>query len=415
MIIHILLLTLLLICYNITASAEENNPESLRLDLSRVNLYLESNQPDKAMALLQELKTRYPDNPDILAAEASAYLHTGNRGKSLALLNHLSELSPGNGAIRRMRTEAISVATPFAALEQNTINTGDNITEYVTRFTGSMRYSPQLAIGTSIEYNNIDADNVTQFDGTTGPVDTDNSRGEIYGTYGFNNGNQSTLSLYLAEGIIGGGASYSYIDTRGATTLKLALQRPDWEFIEEAIDRGRRDTVMLSRSHLFSPRLNLVVNASLNRYGLNDEYDIATSRAFNGGLSYLLPRMPGWDMTKHHAGIRFDYGLDSEYPFHVEKRTNIAGASYEPLPLNSREVHSLNATFTQALTPSFSYEISGGYAYDRLGGDGPLLSALLTWKPIDRLLLEAIASRSIRTETTSESVENIGIKAKWMF
>lgn len=410
--IHIFLLVFLLV-FPLVVQAEEVDA-TLRLELIRANLYLQTNQQEKALRLLESLKIKYADNPTLLAAEANAYLQAGYRGRALGVLNRLSFLNPDNKELPYLR-ERVAETTSYAAIDGNLRFTGDYLTEYLTRFSGIVPYSPHLSAGIIAEHNNVDMDWLTRIDGETRPFKGSNTRGELYADYNYDNGNHAVASIFMAEAVAGIGLLHSWLDKDGVTNIELNIQRPDWEFIEQVADRGRRDKLSVGRTHLFTPRLSLRADAGLNRYGLSDEINIANSATFFAGVSYIIPPFEAIDMIKHHAALWLDYAVDIEHPFHVEKRTDSDGFVFVPLPLESREIHSITTTLTQDIHKDVSYELFAGYAYDRLGGDGPIFGAYITWWPLQQLALEGNISRSIRKETSTETVDSMGIRGKWLF
>lgn len=402
-----ILFLLFFLLFPLAVQAEEEGDAALRLKLIRVNLYLETNQSDKALDLLETIKAEYPDNPKVLAAEASAYLQAGYRGKTIGLLNSLSVLSPGDDSMRYLRERAMSSDHPYAAIDEDIRFSGDYLTEHLTRFSGAVPYSTQLSAGMVLEHDRID--------GSGGAYKGDNTRGELYGAYNYDNGNRATASLFMADAVTGLGLWQNWLDNCGSSSIGVDIQRPNWDFVEQVAGKGRRDQVQISRTHLFTPRLNMTGSVALNRYGLNDEPNIANSAALFAGISYILPPFKAIDLVKHHASLWLNYALDAEHPFQVTKKTDSDGFVFTPLPLESREVHSMTVTLSQDVHKDVSYELFAGYAYDRLGGDGPLFGAYLTWWPLKQLALEGNISRSIRKETSSEAVDNMGIKGKWLF
>ncbi len=406
------LLLLLLLLLPLAAFADDD--DALRVKLTQANLYLQTNQNGKAIRLLESLKNDYPDTQAVLEAEADAYLQSGYRGRSIRLINRLLALAPDSETAQSLRNRAMKTE-PYAAISHNTRESGDYLTEQLTRLDAAIPYNNALALGMNVEHDRAEVDWLIHTNGQGGPYTGENTRAEFYGDYTEDNGNHSSLSLFMAESVAGIGVWHNWLDNCGATSVELNLQRPNWDFVEEVADRGRKDKAQISRTHLFTPRLSLTASAALNRYNLAHTSNTANSASLFAGLSYTLPPFKAIDLVKHHAALWLDYAIDAEHPFHVEKKTTIDGFVFTPLPLESREIHSLTITLSQELRQDFSYELFGGYSYDRLGDDGPLFGAYVTWWPLPGFAVEGTISRSIRKEYSNQTVRNIGIQGRWRF
>lgn len=387
------------------ALAQEEESSRLQLSLTRVKLLMETEKMDEALQLVETLKNDYPENPDVIAAEAELYFRMDNRGKGLSLIRQAGTLAPENDDILQRGQEALAGSQNFAAAGMDVRMTGHAIIEHVMRASGQFSLTSPLSVGIILENNHLSATNFQRANGVIETVKEDIQRGEFGVIYNRENGNQAKGSLFLSQGIIGVGADYSWTDLHGVTTFGGAFNRPNWEYIAMVIDEGTQDKLRISRTHMLTPRITLYGEAAINRYGIDDEDNVASSPSFEGDISYTLPVAHTQRVLGQQGFVKLRYGIDAEYPFDVKEKRTAAGVIYEPFALDSYEIHSVQVTIAKKLFNVLSVEAFGGYAIDRLGDDGPLAGASIFYQPNKHIVLEAMASRSIRKEVSSERLD----------
>src|SRR6185436_12396495 len=95
-----------------------------------------------------------------------------------------------------------------------------------------------------------------------------------------------------------------------------------------------------------------------NRYGLERLLHGATSAGGTAGVN--------WNFREAWPGVLATYGFDGEYRLTLAQRTGPDGRMFAPLPLLSREVHTVGGAFVHAARGGYlrgwRFESAGGYA-----------------------------------------------------
>jgi hypothetical protein len=397
------------------AGAEEISEQSnadLRLALTKVSLYAETDKMDQAFALVDQLKKQYPNNPQVLQAEADLNLRIGNRGAGFAALNRAMSIDPGNeDLIDRQRTAMVAQG-PFASAGYNFRRT-TLAYEHFARFAGQATVSPSMSIGVSAENDHLHSrEPITRVNGMAQHVDVDRQRATITLGKVYDNGNEAAALLYGNSDTLGAGLRYSMWDRHGATTVEGNVRRPNWEYVETVIADGTKDNIRLERKQIISSRLQATVGGGFNQHNLDDDSDAAQSLAWDLNLAYNYPYSLS-DRPGDEVMLGVYYTVDAEYFSHVDERT-FAGRTYKPLPASSYEIHSINLSASKDITSRLHTEAYGGYGVDRLGSNGPLFGGSLVYAPVEKLGIELRGTRTmLGGEHNTEREDQLGVNLKW--
>jgi tetratricopeptide (TPR) repeat protein len=389
--------------------------DQLSYDLNRVNLYMQTEQIDKARALIEQLRATHPQNAQVLAAEAELDIHVGQTKEGIDLLNKAQALAPNNEDIKARKKELTQLQSSFIQGSREVRITQDTSMEQVWGVKGEAgTRNSSIRGGAVLESNKIRIRSLVLADGTTSSVDETKQRGEFYLTNHYGNGNQARVSLFGAENDVGVGAAYTLLDKHGQTTFAADYQRPEWDYFESVVEEGTRDDIKITREQHLLPQVSALLSAAVKRYGLDGDDDVATSQAYELDLTYSLPEYKVAQLFGPNTYFDINYNIDAEYPFDVQKRTDASGTEYEPFPLESREIHNLTASVSKEVA-QVNFLGYGGYAYDRLGGDGPLFGGSVSYHPVQNLTVEAHASQSIRADLSSQTLDVVGMNLKLQF
>jgi tetratricopeptide (TPR) repeat protein len=392
----------------------QSSEESLSFDLNRVNLYLHTHQQDKAEVLLQQLKEKHPKDPQVLAAEAEFLFQNGRTKEAMNSLDKALAIAPHNEDLKARRKEMAGVESTYIFGEREVRITEDTSMEQLWRFKGEAGGDSSLRGGAILENNTIRVDSLVMANGSTARIEDDKQRGEFYLVNRYHNGDSARASLFGADGVLGAGVAYTHVDKYGNTTGQLNYHRPDWEYLETVVEEGTRDELKITRAQRLLPQLEGTLMGSLNRYGIDGDDNVASSHSYELNLTYAVPEQNVERVLGPSSLLEINYNIDAEYPFDVDQRVTGTGLRYEPLPINSREVHNLTAILSKEID-KVNLIGFGGYAYDRLGGDGPLFGGSVSYKPVERLTIEAHASESIRAELTDQKLDIVGMNVKLAF
>lgn len=399
-------------------AGQAHNPASidsgdLRLGLNKISLYEKTGRVDEAFALLGRLKKQYPDNPQLLQAEADLNYRHGNRVAAFSLINKAAALDPGNEDIMEQRNYIMS-GESFASGGYNFRRTSQ-ANEQLSHFIGQYAYSPSLSTMLKLENDHLQSRKpITRVGGQQQNFSGNRQRGSL--TFGkmFENGDEANLSLYGGNSNIGGGGQYSRWDRSGTSVLQLNINRPDWDYVETVIENGTKDNIHLERQHIFNESLRAILGAGFNNYNLEDASNAARSADWNLNIGYSRPYRFS-QYSKEEVTLGIYYTVDAEYFTHVDKRIDSSGARSKIFPASSYEVHSLNVSARKELAEKLFIEAFGGYSLDRLGGSGPSFGGSIEYNPVDKIGIDIRASRGIMGARDSEKVDQISLNVKWQW
>jgi hypothetical protein len=393
------------------AKKNEENAD-LRLSLAKVTLYSETNQIDKAFSLIDQLKTDYPDEPQILLAEADLNLRIENRGSAFADIQKAQMLRPTDEDIMARKRAMFKDLEPFASVGASVKRTNQATEKFVTAGAQAY-YDPTLSAGIIFENDSLKSKaDVVRVDGTAEPFDSDRQRATLSMGKLFNGGHGADGFLYLGNDNIGGGLQFSLWDRSGTTSLQANLNQPDWTFIETVVGKGTKDNISLTRKQRFRNNFDLSLGGSLNRYNLEDDSDVAKSVSLDFYAGYNYP-VSFSETMGDDINLGINYGLGAEYFKDKETKLSPGGGTFQPLPAETYEVHSLTVSASKNFTPDLNLDAYAGYAVDRFGDDGPLFGAGLTYSPVKNISLEVLGSRGIMGENRIGTVDQYSVNLKW--
>lgn len=125
--------------------------------------------------------------------------------------------------------------------------------------------------------------------------------------------------------------------------------------------------------------LSTYITASVRNYGVKDDDSVAGSYGVALGARLLLQEVA--------PRLSVGYNLELEEQTSIDTRNN-AGIDYHPLPVVSRQVHSVDAMWLDRISDYLRYEAGVGASYDPYNdAGGAFVTANLAYEP--RLGLEA--------------------------
>ncbi|MFQ5849292.1 MAG: tetratricopeptide repeat protein [Candidatus Binatia bacterium] len=384
--------------------------DRLRLDLLRARLLMQTGRERSALQLLRRLNEDYPQNPKVWASLAELEGQVGRWRRAYDFYGRTLKLDPENEDYQEARARLWREEAPRLRMDTTWVDVEKGEEERIIRLSGHhfINFTAKfLRMGFALEQNHLEINNVRRAEGQIVSFDGVRWRGEIYLQYDAHSGPWIRASLFPAPYGVGGGLLYARPDLAGETRLLLDVKRPNWEFVEGVVDDGSRDRLEIRRSQRLTPLLEGRLASALNRYGIDGDSQVATSVSLNGGLRYVL--------STARPIISIGYELDKEYRASIDERTSPSGVKFNPLPLASREIHSIDLHLSQALSPALRVEGSAGYALDRLGDQGPFGGVAVTYGPLKRLDVQLSFQRSLNPTESSQTVNRVGTFLMWRF
>ncbi len=361
---------------------------------------------------MEKLETQYPDNPQVLLAEADLNIRIGNRGAGFAALNKAAMLEPGDEDILERQHDALISQQPFVSGGYNFRKTKEAY-ENFGRFDGQVTLAPSISASIALENDHLTTRiPLAYVNGTSANFSGDRQRGTVTLSKLFNNGNEASALFFGSDNTAGAGGRYVWQDQRGSTTLKGNLNQPDWDYVQTVVEDGTKDNIRLERKQIFSSHVKATLGGGFNNYNLNHESDVARSTAWDLNIGYTHP-------VSFSGNARQDlilgayYTVDAEYFSNVDSRT-LGGTTFMPLPVKSYEIHAINVSASKDFSSALHVEGYGGYAVDRLGDNGPLFGAVLEYSPIKSLGIDLHASRTmLGGAINNEREDQMGLNVKW--
>ena len=396
---------------------EENKGANLRLELTKIVYYLQTEDVQKAFEMLDELREESGSEPAFVAAEAEAYFHVGNWRKGLALVREAKMIDPQNETYRDRADGVIKENGPMAFVEHEVKYTGDVATERFTRLRAQTVYKEFHKIGLFYDFNDASISQVRRANGSLGRFDKTIGKGELFYEHMFENGHHGKMSLHFGNRIVGLGGQYNWVNMFGRTTVELDLHQPNWDFLENVAGHGTRDRLKLTRFQRLAPRLTATGHIAGTRYGNEADDHLVSTSGFGGIVTYRLkPYSTVKKIFGDGAVVSVNYTLDSETSHEVATRFDSAGAAFNPLGSSSREIDLANLSLSKDFIKELRFDGFAGFAFDRMSGTkSPSATGILAYKPTKEVEAQLKASYSMSLENTANVLNILGANLKWKF
>jgi hypothetical protein len=377
-----------------------------RLALLEVQLAAATGDLRAAQRRLDDAVAPEPPSPVLLQTQASLAMMEGLKMRALRFLEEAQRIAPEDEDVTAARRE-ISVpdqARISMAVENKVIGTG--WVEYNLGTSGQAPVGAGHQIGWTVDQTFADLATVRRPDGTMAEFHGTRQRAELYWEKNDESGRTWRATLFGASADAGAGLSVTAPDMGGRTTVMAELGRPFWEFAEGLFEGGRRDRVRVDRQFATRGGWSVWAGAGWNRYGLAHLASAATSAGATGGVN--------WNFRRAWPGVLATYGFDGEYRLTLQQRTGQDGRVFAPLPLLSREVHTVGGALIHAVKGGpmrgWRFESAGGYAVDRLGGRGPYVNLRAVYDRSGRWRIEVLWDHRLnRVDTVSGSVNRLQV------
>lgn len=393
-----------------------NSADDLRLALEKVELLADTNHVDEAAILLCKLKSKYPGNSEIVAADADLKLRIGNTGAAFVELNKAMVMDPRNEDILTQQRTVAATQGPFALGGINFRQTNES-NEFFQRVQEQFSLRPTLSLNLNFENDMIHTRQPLVFtNGMTHSFEGNIQRGSAMLTKVFENGNQANGVLFAGTNNVGGGGGYDWWNHSGVTQFQGNLNRPDWDYVQTVIEQGTQSNFRINRKQFITNDVEASLGATANRYDIRDISDVADSLGWDGSLNYSHPFSFSED-TDQPLTIGANYTVDAEYFTHAAVRTATDGTRYKPLPVSGYEVHSFTGSLSKNVLKQLSVEGYGGYAINRLDDNsGPLYGAALEYTPLSHLGIDVRGFRTLLGGVNNnEKEEQVGVNVKWIW
>jgi hypothetical protein len=386
----------------------------LRLDLDKLSLLISTGEYDSATQLLNKLEAKYPNNPQVHEAAADLYAQMDNRGEAFKLASQ--QTTPDAEA--RQREILLSPKGQFVAGGFNSRQTSEAF-ESMTTFSAQTALAHDLAISANFMNDYISTRTpFTRTNGTTQSFYGNRQTGSVSLDKFFTGGHEVIGTVYAVANNAGIGGRYNLWDADGYTGISADLNRPEFDYVEMAVQHGTNNNVMIERKQFFSEAVQAKIDGKYTFYSIDHADNVAEAPGWDFDLDYLhnfYLSGSNYASNKRDAlAFGAHYNVNAEYFTHVRGDT-IGSTFFHPLPVATYEVHSWTVTLDKELLSGLKGEIGGGYGVNRIAGNsGPIYAFLLDYSPAKNVNLEFHANRTmLGGQNNGEKENNVGADLKW--
>jgi len=374
--------------------AAPDDGSQLRLERLRAQLRGERGDRLGARAELERLRRQHPEVipiPALLAEHESAL---GRWRRALALHDRVLELDPDAAAAIRSKAQLRREHGTFLRLDQELVDISDADEQHITRLDGRVNVGPRASVEIALERRLLRTPFAQRANGASGAFDGERLRGAALLRLDTTLG-ELALAAYAGESSPGAGVEWSAGSNYGRTTLRAEAARPYWDFVEGIVDGGTRSLIEAEQRLALPPRWQLSASGALIRYGIDDSFRAADSWRLRAGASYVVhPQAPFLSLA---------YRLDTEHVLSRRTRSAADGTVFAPLPVTSRESHTLELFASHPLTDYLGLDLVAGYLVDRLNSRGPFAELALRYEPLPTLEMGLRLGRSFTAARGGDS------------
>jgi len=362
----------------LSGTASGDPAAARRLEQLRARLEAESGQTAAAEARLSALARAQPTDPDIMVQRAGLAEKQGRWPKALGLYDQALGQRPDDGDLREARRRLARERQSQVKVEPEYQRVHGADRQWMLKASAFHYPDEGRTAGTAVEIRRLSDGNLRRLDGSSAPASLWREKAELY--YGIDVGASALVTGRLLATNRTPGAGIEWSDKRSDVDLKFgaAYREAYWD-IKEAIPADATvDKVYARAQAQLGEALSFNGGAALNRYGVEDDVDVARTAKWDVGVRR------GLRLWSDEASI--GYSIDAESVGHRETRRSAAGVGYRTLPVRSRETHSFDLT----LRHEFAFEswLAGqiGWSVDRLtDAKGPLGNLKLSHEPSEHV------------------------------
>lgn len=392
-------------------SAEDTEREAQaqrRVEFFQAVTLLEAGEPDIARARLARLVDSEPDNVELIVALAQAEERLGRWQKAVALYDRALTLDPDETATIGAKARLLAEHGNHVRVEPSFRDTRNADRQWVMRVIARANLNDTVTAGATFERRRLTISQLRHSDGSVRDFSGWRSMGELWLSRDWAEGDRTTVGALGNEKRPGVRLAHRIGRPEQTTTFVAALSEPTMDYAEAIAEHGSRHRAGAAHGRDLAPDLRLELAAFGNRYALANDLDVATTASATAGLRWAV--VPGLPL------VTLGYTIDAEYLIERDERTSPLGEAYSPLPVTSREVHSVDVTFEDRLTDYLSWRADAGYGYDRLNDRGPNAGVGLIYAPLVDLEAELALRRTFASgRGQSNAVTIVGGHLHWRY
>ncbi len=358
--------------------------EATALRLARLEaLWLaETGELFAARRELADLHEQYPEKAELLSDMASIEARLGQWQQAVTYYNRALSMGQQDSPVIAAKAGLLYEYGPQIRLDLDWQQLHDADWQYIKQLRGRTDVGDWAQLGFLYEHRSIRDNELRRINGPLGSFAGERDYLQLFVQKHFAWAANARLSLSGGNGnAIGFRAEYSQRLDLARVWVDADYHARAWEYVEGVVDGGTVDRLTVGwerpgRDGWRRPveeALSTYISASVQNYGVEDDNSVAASYGVKLGVRLLLQEMA--------PRLSVGYQLDLEERTSVDTRY-YGGVAYHPLPVVSRQVHSVDAMWFDRLSDFLRYEAGAGVRYDpRNDAGGPYVAATLAYEP----------------------------------
>lgn len=376
--------------------------QHLRIELLKAEIMLGKGDYTQALAKYKALEIEYPENPYPLIGQASINNYQGFWENALQKLDKAQTIEPDNRDVARVRKRIFDLKRTQLTAGIEYRSTNDIESGPVSVLRGHKLLDNYDKVGFNYEHFFYEVENAVRMNGVIGDYRSNAFLAELYYHHNLANNHRVEASVHGSRSGAGGSLAYVLPGVTGGP-LKFfgEYNKPFWFLGQGMVNDSARDRAGFIQQLLLSNQWFGNIGATVNRYTYDGNEEVAKSIGVNGSLGYRFAQFTQPDVS-------IIYGFDGDYLFDEDVSRTVGGLTFQPFPIQKREIHTLALNLRDDTMEDFWWELYGGYAYDRFGGRGVIAGGELNYLFTERLLGTLRGQSIINNNVTGNRYNHAG-------
>ncbi len=360
---------------------QQSEAVAFRLERLRALWLAETGNLFEARSKLGRLREQYPDNSELLPDMADIAARLGQWQQAVIYYNQALHMGRDEPAVIAAKASLLYEHGPRLRLDMGWQQLRDADWQQISRLAGHEISGEKTRLGFAYEQRSIRDDELRRIDGVADSFSGERNYFEFHAQRYFDWAAYTRLTLSGGNDATGLRAEYSQRLDLDRIWIDAGYRLPAWDYVEGVVDGGTVDYLGAGwerpgRDGWRRPAdeaLSAWVTASVKNYGVRDDDSVAGSYSITLGARLLLQEMA--------PRLSVGYKLDLEERTFADTRHH-EGVAYHPLPVASRQIHTVDAMWFDRLSDYLRYEAGVGASFDpRNDAGGPFVTANLAYEP----------------------------------
>lgn len=330
----------------------------------------------EAQSKLTDLLKQHPNDHAITVSLGEMEERLGRWRQSIELYDQALKLEPDDKDVLVAKSYQQEQFGPQVRIDQFYRDTTNEEVQSVTRATARQTFYQNYLFGVDYEYRDIN-DNLARpgLDGVSRVFDGNRQQWGVFVERAHDFAH-TRVSIVGQEDEPGAALEHRRQIVVGELFLRGVYNEPYWDFLEGITNEGTASR--LQARWTFEERNPYIgqyqgqtnfsgsLGVNLNRYGVEDDDDIADSVEVLAEIRYHLNPI--------FSGLSVGYNLNAEYVKLKSPRLDTTGANFNIIPIQTVQNHSFDVALSHAITNNVRFDLSSGYRYDdRIDSNGPFV------------------------------------------